>query len=123
MTAPPITASLARGCRHHQEATEPGKASGRQAVRNDLTEGTGRGTYGVLARLTSRERGIAYGPRGLRRRSPHSSPRSGKPATWRRGTGVGIPDQGGPRDAYRRNWGGINRAGGSRHWRAGSIER
>src|ERR1700694_2213438 len=33
------------------------------------------------------EHGIAYGTRVLGRRSLHSSPRRGKPATWRRETG------------------------------------
>jgi hypothetical protein len=33
------------------------------------------------------EFGIAYGVRALWRRRPHSSPRPGKPATWRRGPG------------------------------------
>jgi hypothetical protein len=31
--------------------------------------------------------GIAYGARALGRRSPHSSPGTGKPSTWRRGAG------------------------------------
>src|SRR4051812_10762707 len=31
---------------------------------------------------------MAYGARALRPRSPRSSPRAGKPPTWRRGTGV-----------------------------------
>jgi hypothetical protein len=34
------------------------------------------------------KRGIAYGARALWLRSPHSSPRTGKPSTWRRGAGV-----------------------------------
>lgn len=34
------------------------------------------------------EFGIAYGTRVLWRRRPHSSQRQGKPATWRRGSGV-----------------------------------
>lgn len=36
----------------------------------------------------SRECGIAYGARALRRRSLHSSPRTEKPSTWRREAGV-----------------------------------
>lgn len=42
-------------------------------------------------RLASRECGIAYGARALRRRSRRSTPRSGKPATWGRAAGVKIP--------------------------------
>lgn len=53
-------------------------------VRNHLTQGDGRDTYVALARLTSRKCGIAYGMRVLWRRSLHSSPRTGKPSTWRR---------------------------------------
>ena len=45
--------------------------------------------------------GIAYGARALWRRSPHSSPRTGKPSTWRRGTGNLTPDKGGMRNAER----------------------
>jgi hypothetical protein len=33
---------------------------------------------------------IAYGARALWRRSPRSSPRTGKPSTWRRGAGVSM---------------------------------
>ena len=43
--------------------------------------------YPTLERITSAKRTIAYGTRVLRRRSPHSSPRPGKPVTWRRGAG------------------------------------
>ena len=42
-------------------------------------------------RLAIRECGIAYRPRGPRRRSRHSSPREGKPRTWRRAAGDGRP--------------------------------
>src|SRR5215468_5690950 len=38
-------------------------------------------------RLALRECGIAYRPRGPWRRSRHSSPREGKPHTWRRAAG------------------------------------
>ncbi len=48
-------------------------------VRNDLTQGDERGTYVALARLTSKERGIAYGARALRRRSLRSSRGSNAP--------------------------------------------
>lgn len=34
--------------------------------------------------------GIAFGPRGPWRRSGHSSPRTGKPSTWRRAAGVSM---------------------------------
>ena len=47
--------------------------------------------------------GIAYGARALWRRSSRSSPRTGKPSTWRRGAGVSMPEQGGTRDADCRN--------------------
>ncbi len=50
------------------------------------------------------ERGIAYGPRGLRRRSHHSSQRAGKLRTRRRmAGGLDTRPQGGTRDAERRN--------------------
>ena len=39
-------------------------------------------------RPMSTERGMAYGGRPLWSRSPRSSPRTGKPSTWRRRTGV-----------------------------------
>src|SRR6516164_7987962 len=42
-------------------------------------------------RLALRECGIAYRPRGPRRRSRRSSPREGKPHTWRRAAGDGMP--------------------------------
>src|SRR5439155_14320669 len=42
-------------------------------------------------RLALRECGIAYRPRGPRRRSRRSSPREGKPRTWRRAAGDGMP--------------------------------
>ena len=45
------------------------------------------GTYVVLARSASPERGMAYRARAPRSRSPRSSLRWGKPTTWRRGTG------------------------------------
>ena len=69
--------------------------------------GRSRGRTGHLRRArtsTDRESGIAYGARALRRRSPRSSPRAGKPSTWRRGAGDSAsPGAGGTRDAGRRN--------------------
>jgi len=41
-------------------------------------------------RATAMNFRIAYGARALWRRSPHSSPRPGKPATWRRAAGVSM---------------------------------
>ncbi len=58
------------------------------AVGNDPTQGDELGAYVALERLADRECGIAYGARALWRRSPRSSPRPGKPATWRRGPGA-----------------------------------
>lgn len=43
--------------------------------------------YPTLERTTSAKHTIAYGTRVLWRRSLHSSPRPGKPATWRREAG------------------------------------
>ena len=67
----------------------------------------------------SPERGIAYGGRPLWQRSPRSSPRTGKPSTWRRGAGGfdGI-QQGGTQDEKRRNC-----TERHTHWRAGCAER
>jgi len=41
----------------------------------------------MLVRTMIRKLRIASGARALWRRSPRSSPRPGKPVTWRRGTG------------------------------------
>ena len=67
----------------------------------------------------SPERGIAYGGRPLWQPSPRSSPRTGKPSTWRRGAGGfdGI-QQGGTQDEKRRNC-----TERHTHWRAGCAER
>src|SRR5947209_799722 len=43
--------------------------------------------YHTLERATGMKLRIAYGGRPLRQRSPNSSPRPGKPVTWRSGTG------------------------------------
>jgi hypothetical protein len=59
-----------------------------EAVGNDPTQGDGWDTYLALTRLASRNCGIAYGARALRRRSLRSSPGTGKPSTWRREAGV-----------------------------------
>jgi hypothetical protein len=61
-------------------------ADGRYPMR--IFKGT-KGTPTVaLLRLAHREQGIAYGTRVLWQRSRHSSPRTGKPSTWRRAAGV-----------------------------------
>jgi hypothetical protein len=73
--------------------------SGRWTMDNESIQGNKRGTYVALERQQSRNYGIAYGARALWRRSPHSSPRAGKPPTWRRGTGVAMSGHGGARDA------------------------
>ena len=67
-----------------------------------------KGTNGaptvVLERPMSTERGMAYGGRPLRSRSPRSSPSRGKPGTWRRRTGVNDEQtQRGMQNAKRRN--------------------
>ena len=53
-----------------------------------------KGTHGApksrSIRRSVRESGIAYGARALWRRSLRSSPRAGKPSTWRREAGVSI---------------------------------
>ena len=63
------------------------ETSARRALANEANQGDERGTYIVLARRSVWEFGIAYGARALWRRSPHSSQRTGKPSTGRRGTG------------------------------------
>src|SRR5207253_1841938 len=51
------------------------------------SEGMSRTPKSHSTRLTLTEHEIAYRGRPPRRRSSRSSPRRGKPATWRRGTG------------------------------------
>jgi len=51
------------------------------------SEGMSRTPKSHSTRLTLTEHEIAYRGRPPRRRSSRSSPRQGKPATWRRGTG------------------------------------
>ncbi len=58
---------------------------------SDGQRGRSRGRTGDLRRaitFDSHGHGIAYGPRGLWRRSGRSSPRAGKPSTWRRAASV-----------------------------------
>jgi len=65
----------------------------------DNLQGRQRWTTSPLKRRTSHlphartchltDHGIAYRARAPRQRSSHSSPRLGKPTTWRRGTGKG----------------------------------
>src|SRR5205807_3979164 len=57
------------------------------AMDNESIQGDERSTYVVLGQLSSWEREIAYGARALGQRSRHSSPRLGKPITWRRAAG------------------------------------
>lgn len=77
-------------------ATEPSIG---WTVRKDLTQGDERGTYGTLLRPLERKCEIAYGARALWRRSLRSSPRAGKPPTWRREAGLSMSNPGGTRDA------------------------
>src|SRR5688572_24180438 len=64
-----------------------------------LKESNGAPTVRSI-RLTCSKRGIAYGARALWRRSLHSSPRAGKPSTWRREAGVfDFQESRGARDA------------------------
>ena len=59
-----------------------------------------RTTYRVLLQEDVTKHGIAYGPRGLWRRSAHSSQSVGKPRTWQRGAGsTDFEEPGGTRDA------------------------
>ena len=88
-----------RSHRHTLVMYSPAEPFGRWTVRNDLTQGNGRDTYVALSRLANEECGIAYGTRVLWRRSPRSSPRTGKPSTWRRGAGVVTAEPRGTRDA------------------------
>ena len=58
---------------------------------SDGQRGRSRGRTGDLRRaitFNSCGHGIAYGPRGSWRRSGRSSPRAGKPSTWRRTAGA-----------------------------------
>jgi hypothetical protein len=49
---------------------------------NEAMEGNEWAAYGALVRTAKAKHGIAYPPRGERRRSLHSNPRTGKPFTW-----------------------------------------
>jgi len=58
---------------------------------SDGQRGRSRGRTGDLSRartFNSHGHGIAYRPRGPWRRSGRSSPRTGKPSTWRRAAGA-----------------------------------
>ena len=55
---------------------------------NDPIQGDERNAYVTLPRCMSEKLGIAYGTRVLWQRSLHSSPRTGKPFTWRREAGI-----------------------------------
>jgi len=58
---------------------------------SDGQRGRSRGRTGDLRRartFNSHGHGIAYRPRGPGRRSSRSSPRTGKPSTWRRAAGA-----------------------------------
>jgi hypothetical protein len=77
-TTPPAAVSGAVG--HH---------SLRQVGRGGTTPGKGtNGTPPARSRRASRQAEIASGGRPLWQRRPRSSPRAGKPRTWRRGTGI-----------------------------------
>jgi hypothetical protein len=54
----------------------------------ETIQGDARGTYVGLDSSPCQNHGMAYRARAPRPRSPRSSPRAGKPSTWRRGTGV-----------------------------------
>jgi hypothetical protein len=86
------SASIARPS-GYAESSKSAERSARWASRNDLDQGGERGAYVALETSGLRKRGIAYGTRVLRRRSPHSSRRrhdrprrTGKPSTGRRGS-------------------------------------
>jgi len=101
----PRSSRLLRGLRHHDSRTC--REGTYQFPINLRTEGDGQRAHSRertrhlrrAERQQSRNCGIAYGARALWRRSPHSSPRTGKPSTWRRGTGVVMPEHRGTRDA------------------------
>ena len=57
---------------------------------SEAVQGHEQGTYVALSRSYARKGGMTCGGRPLWLRSPRSSPRAGKPSTWRRGTGVRI---------------------------------
>src|SRR5712691_7891128 len=58
-----------------------------RAMENDSIQGDAWDAYVALERSAPPERGMAYRTRVPWSRSPRSSLRWGKPATWRRGTG------------------------------------
>ena len=63
------------------------QARGRDTGRSDPGVGMSGRPKPRSIRASTRKLKIAYGARAPGRRSPHSSPRPGKPATWRRGAG------------------------------------
>jgi hypothetical protein len=65
---------------------ERGTSEGRTGG-NEPSERNERATYIMLERTALAKHGIAYRTRVPWQRSSHSSPRTGKPSTWRRGTG------------------------------------
>jgi hypothetical protein len=85
---PPITTSVGRGRQYRALSKTTLEASGWRAAGNDPAQGDERGAYVTLARPLAQERGIAVEARASRRRSLRSSPRAGKPSTWRREAGV-----------------------------------
>src|SRR2546425_12325494 len=78
---------LQRGHQHTAILLASPEPFGWWAMSYPLIEGSNGGAYVTLVRLSLRECGIAYGTRVLRRRSLHSSQRTGKPSTRRRETG------------------------------------
>jgi len=90
--------------RHHVSPLScSGEASPRDEVTGGHTPGVGMsGRPKPRSRTTSEKPKIAYGARALWRRSLRSSPRPGKPATWRREAGGEMTNsRGGTRHARR----------------------
>ena len=91
----PCRQRLLQGCLARVSKRPIREPSTGRAGWNDHSHGGGRGTYGALGRLSSRECRMAYGGRPLwsrnarRTRGSNDPPgRSGKPATGGRGIGV-----------------------------------
>ncbi len=74
-------------CRERGLFTIDLETSTRQTALNEGAQDDERDTYHALSRSLCEEHGIAYGGRPLGQRNPHSSRRTGKPSTWRKGAG------------------------------------
>lgn len=90
---PPDDSASTAGPPGYAGSSRSAERSTRWASGNDPDQGDEQGAYVALATSDVRKRGIAYGMRVLRRRSPHSSRRghdrpwrTGKPSTGRRGS-------------------------------------